>query len=70
VQSTSIGMPGGSVREGACIAAGVMAVGACEWRNETGVHGGGRVCHGRGCRVSGGTSGGKMEGLIHEAVKV
>jgi hypothetical protein len=26
--------------EGACIAAGVAAVGACEWRKENGVHGG------------------------------
>jgi hypothetical protein len=40
VQSTSIGMPGGSACEGACIAAGVAVVGACEWRNEKGVCGG------------------------------
>jgi hypothetical protein len=40
VQSTSIGMPGGSVCEGACIAAGVAAVGACERMNENGMHGG------------------------------
>jgi hypothetical protein len=39
VQSTSIGMPGGSAREGLCIAAGVAAVGGCEWRNEKGMHG-------------------------------
>jgi hypothetical protein len=38
VQSTSIGTPGGSAREGVCIAAGVAAVGgACEWRKENGV---------------------------------
>jgi hypothetical protein len=36
----SIGMPGRSEREGACIAAGVVAVGGCEQRNEKGVHGG------------------------------
>jgi hypothetical protein len=36
----SIGMPGGSVREGVCIAAGVVAVGGCERRIEKGVHGG------------------------------
>jgi hypothetical protein len=40
VRSTSIGMPGGSVREGACIAAGVAAVGACVQRNENGARGG------------------------------
>jgi hypothetical protein len=28
------------VRDGVCIAAGVAAVGRCEWRNEKGVHGG------------------------------
>jgi hypothetical protein len=31
---------------------------------------GSEVCHRQGCGVSGGMSGGKMEGLIHEAVKV
>jgi hypothetical protein len=36
----SIGMPGGSTCEKACIATGVVAVGAYEWRNEKGVHGG------------------------------
>jgi hypothetical protein len=40
VQSTSIGMPGGSACKGACIAARVAAVGACEQRNENRVHGG------------------------------
>jgi hypothetical protein len=39
VQSMSIGIPGGSVCEGVCIAAGVVAVGGCEQRNEKGVHG-------------------------------
>jgi hypothetical protein len=38
VQSTSIGMPGGSAREGACIAAGIV-VGGREQRNENGVCG-------------------------------
>jgi hypothetical protein len=33
----SIGIPGGSAREGVCIAAGVAAVGGCEWRKENGV---------------------------------
>jgi hypothetical protein len=34
----SIGMPGGSAREGVCIAAGFAAVGgACEQRKENGV---------------------------------
>jgi hypothetical protein len=38
VQSMSIGTPGGSVHEGACIAAGVAVVGgACEQRKENGV---------------------------------
>jgi hypothetical protein len=36
----SIGMPGGSVREGVCIAAVIAAVGGCERRNEKGMHGG------------------------------
>jgi hypothetical protein len=36
----SIGMPGGSAREGVCIAAGVTVVGGCERRNEKGMHGG------------------------------
>jgi hypothetical protein len=36
----SIGMPGGSVREGVCIAAGIVAEGGCEWRKEKEVHGG------------------------------
>jgi hypothetical protein len=41
VQSTSIGIPGGSACEGVCIAAGLTAVGgACEQRKENGVHGG------------------------------
>jgi hypothetical protein len=36
----SIRTPGGSVREGVCIAAGVAAVGgACEWKKENGVLG-------------------------------
>jgi hypothetical protein len=42
VRSMPIGMPGGSAREGACIAAGVAAVGACEQRNEK------EVCSGMG----------------------
>jgi hypothetical protein len=33
-------MPGGSAHKGVCIAAGVTAVGGCEWRNEKGVRGG------------------------------
>jgi hypothetical protein len=33
-------MPGGSAREGVCIAAGVAAVGGCERMNEKGVRGG------------------------------
>jgi hypothetical protein len=33
-------MPGGSACKGVCIAAGVAVVGACEWRNEKGMHGG------------------------------
>jgi hypothetical protein len=37
VQLTSIGMQGGSACKGVCIAAGVMAVGASEQRNENGV---------------------------------
>jgi hypothetical protein len=41
VWSTSIGMPGGSAHEGVCIAAGIAAVGGCEWTNEKGVCGGG-----------------------------
>jgi hypothetical protein len=37
----SIGIPGGSVHEGVCISAGIMAVGgACEQRKENRVHGG------------------------------
>jgi hypothetical protein len=35
--STSIGILGGSMREGACIAAGVVAVGGCEQMKENGV---------------------------------
>jgi hypothetical protein len=38
VRSTSIGIPGGSAREGVCIATGVAAVGGCERRKENGVH--------------------------------
>jgi hypothetical protein len=37
VQSTSIGILGGSAHKGVCIAAGVAAVGGCEWRKENGV---------------------------------
>jgi hypothetical protein len=48
VQSTSIGMPGGSAREGVCIAAGVAVVGRCEWRNEKGVCGGAACVVGMG----------------------
>jgi hypothetical protein len=36
-----MGMPGGSAREGVCIAAGIAVVGGCERANEKGVHGGG-----------------------------
>jgi hypothetical protein len=46
VQSTSIGIPGGSAREGVCIAAGVAAEGGCERRKENG------VCGGAKCVVS------------------
>jgi hypothetical protein len=42
----SIGMPGGSACEGVCIAAGVAAVGGCEWRNAKG------ACGGAACVVS------------------
>jgi hypothetical protein len=38
----SIGMPRGSACEGVCIAAGVVVVGVCEWRNENG------MCRGAG----------------------
>jgi hypothetical protein len=49
VQSTSIGTPGGSAREGVCIAAGVVAVGgACERRKENGVRGGAECVIGEG----------------------
>jgi hypothetical protein len=41
-------MPGGSAREGACIAAGVAAVGACVLRNENGVRGGAECVMARG----------------------
>jgi hypothetical protein len=45
----SIRTPGGSVCKGACIAAGVMAVGgACEWRKDNGVHGGAECVVGMG----------------------
>jgi hypothetical protein len=40
VQLTSIGMPGGSACEGACIAAGVAAAGGCERMNKKGARGG------------------------------
>jgi hypothetical protein len=37
----SIGTPGGSAREGVCIATGVVAVGgAYKWKQENGVRGG------------------------------
>jgi hypothetical protein len=36
----SIGMPGGNEHEGVCIAAGVVAVGGCERKNENGTCGG------------------------------
>jgi hypothetical protein len=36
-------MPGESACEGVCIAAGVMAVGGCEQRNDKGVHEAGYV---------------------------
>jgi hypothetical protein len=64
-----IRMPGGSVWEGVCIAAGVAAVGACEWRNENG--GAGEWDMLSVCVWSEwGTSRGKMEGLIYEVVEV
>jgi hypothetical protein len=44
----SIGMPGGSAREGVCIAAGVAAVGGCEQRNENSEHGGAACVIGMG----------------------
>jgi hypothetical protein len=40
VQLMSIGMPGGSACEGACIATGVAVVGGYEQRNKKSVHGG------------------------------
>jgi hypothetical protein len=40
VWSISIAMPGGSAREGVCIAAGIVAVEECEWRNKKGMCGG------------------------------
>jgi hypothetical protein len=40
VQSTSIGIPGGSACEEVCITAGVVAVGGCERKIENSVHGG------------------------------
>jgi hypothetical protein len=44
----SIGMPGGSVCKGVCIAVGVMVDGgACEWR-ENGVHGGAKCVISKG----------------------
>jgi hypothetical protein len=48
VQSTSIGIPGGSAREGVCIAAGVAAVDGCERRTENGVCGGAECVVGDG----------------------
>jgi hypothetical protein len=42
-------MPGGSAREGVCIAAGVAAVGGCQWMKEN------RVCGGAMCVVGDGT---------------
>jgi hypothetical protein len=48
VQSTSIGMSGGSAHEGVCIASGIAVVGGCEWTNEKGVRGGGAYVVGMG----------------------
>jgi hypothetical protein len=49
VRSTSIGTPGGSMRKGVCIAAGVTAVGgACERRKENRVRGGAKCVIGEG----------------------
>jgi hypothetical protein len=48
VWSTSIRMLGGSAHEGVCIAAGVTAVGGCEWMKENG------VCRGAKCVVGDG----------------
>jgi hypothetical protein len=66
----SIRMPGGSVCEGACIAAGVVVVGACEQRNKNRVCGRAECVMGEGVESVGGTSGGKMEGLIRKVVEV
>jgi hypothetical protein len=44
----SIGMPGGSAREGVYIAAGVAAAGGCEWMNKKGAHGGAEYVVGMG----------------------
>jgi hypothetical protein len=44
----SIGIPGGSVHEGVCIAAGVAAVGGCEQRKEKGMCGGAAYVIGMG----------------------
>jgi hypothetical protein len=44
----SIRMPGGSACKGVCIAARVVVVGACEQRNENGVHGGVECVMGEG----------------------
>jgi hypothetical protein len=69
VQSTSIGMPGGSAREGVCIAAGVAVEGGCERRKENGVRGEQSVSSARE-RSEWGASGGKVEGFICEAVEI
>jgi hypothetical protein len=53
----SIGMPGGSVREGVCISAGVVVVGVCVQKNENG------ACGGAECVMAGGAEcvGGHLE---------
>jgi hypothetical protein len=48
VRLTSIGMLGGSACEGACIAAGVAAVGVCVQSNENGAFGGTECVMARG----------------------
>jgi hypothetical protein len=66
----SIGTPGGSTREGVCIAAGVVVVGepvSGRRRTECAGEGVSRRCR---CRLGEGTSGGIMEGLIGEVVEV
>jgi hypothetical protein len=48
VRLMSIGILGGSVCKGVCIAAGVAAEGGCEWRKENRVHGAAECVVGEG----------------------